>query len=161
MRGVQNCNVVGLLQFNFKKHLHVCGIRTTLESLDNTTTEEIKMNTLSKVTCARCSGTGKFSFHSTKGTVCFGCNGSKFQMIDMKKEAAKKNAAEKRKAEKVAKAEIVRAATYAVMAEMNVEFDNKFDIETCKGMHDLDMAVAEKYGKSIYAIRDERLNSDK
>lgn len=113
--------------------------------------------TLTKVTYRRCNGSGKFSFHLLRGTVCFGCEGTGFQMVDLKKEQARKTAAEKHQAALQEKREITIAATNAVLKEMNSVFDNKFDIETQLGIDQLNKACGEKFGKSIWIIRDERL----
>lgn len=115
------------------------------------------MKALTKVTCRRCGGSGKFSFHLVKGTVCFGCDGTGSQMVDLVKEQAKKSAAEKRQAAQQAKRDRVIAATAAVLCEMNSAFDNAFDTSTTLGVHLLNQAVARKFGKSIWVIRDERL----
>lgn len=115
------------------------------------------MTQLTKVTCRRCNGSGHYSFNLIRGTVCFGCNGEKFQMVDLAKEQAKKTAAEKRRASIEAKREITIAASVAVIAEMNKIFGNQFDTETELGIDQLNKAVAGKFGKSIWIIRNERL----
>jgi hypothetical protein len=55
---------------------------------------------LIKVTCARCNGTGQFSFNLLDGDVCYGCNGAKFVLktqaqINQAKYAAKAQAKKK------------------------------------------------------------------
>ena len=47
---------------------------------------------LTKVTCTRCDGSGKFSFNLSRGTVCFLCNGSKVILVDLVKQAKAKQA---------------------------------------------------------------------
>ena len=47
---------------------------------------------LTKVTCTRCDGSGKFSYNLTRGTVCFLCNGSKVTLVDLVKQAKAKQA---------------------------------------------------------------------
>lgn len=115
------------------------------------------MKTLTQVTCRRCNGSGNYSFNLLRGTVCFGCEGSGFQMVDAKKEEAKKVAAAKRQATQEASREKVIAATKVVKAELNAIFGNKFNIETELGTDLLNKAVGEKFKKSIWMIRDERL----
>jgi hypothetical protein len=112
---------------------------------------------LTKVTCRRCNGSGRYSFHIAKGTVCFGCNGLGSQMVDLKKELSQKKASEKRRLAKQEKRELVMAATTAVLKELNQVFNDVFDIETQLGIDQLNKAVGEKFGKSIWLIRDERL----
>lgn len=76
-----------------------------------------------KITCPRCNGSGHFSFNLVKGTVCFGCDGAGFKVVDGKKHAAA--VARKTKRDEAKKAEIAarvakanelyyaRQATYA------------------------------------------------
>lgn len=115
------------------------------------------MAVLTKVTCRRCNGSGCYSFNLIRGTVCFGCEGTGSQMIDLVKEQVKKTTSEKRHAAQVERRELVMAASAAVIAEMNGVFGNQFDIETQLGVDQLNKAVAGKFGKSIWIIRDERL----
>lgn len=55
-----------------------------------------------KITCPRCNGSGHFSFNLVKGTVCFGCDGAGFKLVDGKKHAAAVARKEKRAAAKKA-----------------------------------------------------------
>jgi hypothetical protein len=55
------------------------------------------------VTCTRCSGSGHFSFNLTRGTVCFGCNGSGLTQTTEDKIATAKLAKVKSDALKAAK----------------------------------------------------------
>jgi excinuclease UvrABC ATPase subunit len=112
----------------------------------------------SKVTCRRCGGSGKFSFHLTKGTVCFGCNGTGTQLVDLKKEAAAKARAAKRQAAQAARAETMRAAYNAVVAEMNALL-GPFDVDTPLGLDRLNQACGRKFGKALHVVRDERIKA--
>ncbi len=115
------------------------------------------MTTFTKVTCRRCNGTGRYSFNLLRGTVCFGCEGTGSQLVDLVKERSRMTAAQKRKIAQQAKRELIIAASAAVLAEMNEVFGNQFDIDTQLGIDHLNKAVAGKFGKSIWILRDERL----
>lgn len=45
-----------------------------------------------KITCSRCSGSGKFSFNLIRGDVCFGCSGLGYTMTTQEKITAAKKA---------------------------------------------------------------------
>jgi trimethylamine:corrinoid methyltransferase-like protein len=109
-----------------------------------------------KTTCTRCGGAGNYSFNLKDGTVCYGCNGSGFQMRDLAKDAraAAKNA--KSQAEKLAEQQACIAMTSLIIAELNPVY-GPFDVETMLGRDQLNCAVARATGKSLYKIRDERL----
>jgi hypothetical protein len=109
-----------------------------------------------KVTCRRCNGSGKYSFHLTRGTVCFSCNGSGVQLVDLKKEAAAKVRADKREAAQQAKREIMIAAWNETVAELNAEL-GPFDVSTELGIDQLNKACAGKYRKGIAQMRDDKL----
>lgn len=114
------------------------------------------MKQLTKQTCSRCGGSGKFSFNLVKGTVCFGCNGTGYQMVDATKEAAKKARAAKRNAVEQARREVMISALNSLVSEMNPLY-GPFDVSTQLGMQQLDYAVSAALGKSIYMIRNERV----
>jgi len=111
---------------------------------------------MEKQVCGRCGGSGKYSFNLIRGTVCFGCNGSGFQMVDPKKVAARKAAAAKRDANQQANRARVMAMSNEVIAEMNALY-GPFNVETELGIDQLNKAVATARNKSLWAIRDERL----
>lgn len=116
------------------------------------------MKALTKTTCTRCGGSGSFSFHLVRGTVCFGCEGTGFQMVDLKKQQERQAAAAKRQAEKEAFHANMRAAYEAVVAEMNALL-GPFDVTTQLGVHQLDQAVAKKFGRAMHVIRNERMKA--
>lgn len=118
------------------------------------------MTALTKVSCRRCKGSGRYSFNLLRGTVCFGCEGTGVQMVDLAREQAKKTATEKRRTAQQEKRELVMAASAAVLAEMNGMFGSLYDIETELGIDQLNKAVAGKFGRSIWVIRDERLAAE-
>lgn len=111
---------------------------------------------LTKQTCGRCGGSGKFSFHLVKGTVCFGCNGSGFQMVDAIKAAARKAKQAERAVQQQAARAKVSAMSDLVIAEMNAVY-GPFDVQTELGIDQLNKAVAAVTGKSLWIHRDERL----
>ena len=83
-------------------------------------TKERKMKT--KTICGRCGGSGNYSFNLIDGTVCYGRNGSGFQMVDLAAVAKKQAAAAKRQAAAAVNAEAFAAARSAVLTEMNAKF---------------------------------------
>lgn len=111
-----------------------------------------------KQTCGRCGGSGKYSFNLIRGTVCFGCNGSGSQMVDPAKVAARKAAQAKRDANQQANRARVMAMSAAVIEEMNTIY-GPFNTDTELGIDQLNKAVAMAQGKSLWAIRDERLSA--
>lgn len=116
---------------------------------------------LTKFTCSRCGGSGRYSFNLMHGTKCFGCNGAGYVMLDAKKEAA-------RQARK-AKAKEARKASDEKRQELVKYFQNKFSEEFGiplldgpegpKSVYDLGCAVMKKYGKNIGKFVVEALNS--
>lgn len=111
---------------------------------------------LTKVACRRCSGSGNYSFNLVRGTVCFACNGSGYQMVDLAAEKKRKAAADEKQAGQKARQELMKTAYYEVVSEMNKEL-GPFDVDTMLGVDLLNKAVATKYGKGLAAIRDERV----
>lgn len=112
-----------------------------------------------KVTCRRCGGGGNYSFNLRDGTMCYGCNGSGFQMVDLVKESARKQRAAIKQTEQLARQQAVIQMTERVFAEFNPIY-GPFDISTELGRDQLNCAVARALGKNIYRIRDERLNHE-
>jgi DnaJ-class molecular chaperone len=113
---------------------------------------------LTKKTCSRCSGTGNFSFNMIHGSMCYGCSGSGYVMVDEAAEAKKLAAAAKRDAAMFAKAEATRAASEIVINEMNAQL-GPFDVATALGVDQLNRAVYLKFGKTIWQIRDQKLRA--
>ena len=109
-----------------------------------------------KQNCSRCGGSGKFSFNQLHGDVCYGCTGSGFQMVDLAAVAKKQAAAAVRGEEANRKAGAVKEVTAAVKAELNSKF-GPFDITTEIGVELLNSAAVKNLGKTIWAIRDERM----
>ena len=64
---------------------------------------EEKTMSFTKYSCTRCGGSGKYSFHLIRGTVCFQCGGSGSKMIDLKNTVARQAAAAARHQSKVAR----------------------------------------------------------
>jgi len=102
-----------------------------------------------KQTCGRCGGSGNYSFNLRDGTVCYGCNGSGFQMVDLAAVAKKQAAAAKRQSSANAEREAYIAAMAAVRNEFNASFG--FDLTTVLGLDKLNTAVYRETGKDLVA----------
>jgi len=63
-----------------------------------------------KIICTRCNGSGHYSFNLVRGTVCFGCEGAGYKIVDGKKHAA----AQARKAKRLATQQAEMAERIAV-----------------------------------------------
>lgn len=112
---------------------------------------------LTKRTCTRCGGSGNYLYNHLHGTMCYGCNGTGVQMVDVKAEARKQAAAAKRTAAAEAKQEIVRAASAKTIETLNALY-GPFDINTELGRDQLNLATFRAIGKSIWQVRDELLS---
>lgn len=104
------------------------------------------MRELIKITCSRCGGSGRYSFNLVRGTVCFGCEGIGYRMVDAVKEARRLAAKAKRNAasEAVRERRIILAAQ--VRAELDAELGPFSDDE--KGSYDRVCACQRKHGKT-------------
>ena len=113
-----------------------------------------------KITCPRCAGSGQFSFHLTKGTVCFQCDGIGYLVVDQyeweKKEVARKIREEKRQAEIAARVAVGQVKWEALKAkykddprigsklrkEIEWQLENRdceqLAMQTYKGLQDID-----------------------
>lgn len=114
------------------------------------------MSKLTKVDCTRCSGSGTYSFNLVRGTVCFKCEGSGFQMIDLAVLARRKIADEKKQVMQAARAGMMKSAWAEVIAEMNA-MHGPFDVATALGVDMLNKATFIATGKALVKIRDERI----
>lgn len=105
------------------------------------------MNIETKITCTRCGGSGSFSFNLTRGTVCFGCNGAGFRMVD----AAKHAKAQIAKAVRDAKQAATMARRVELAAKLHAEMNALYGPfpSTEKGAYDLMCAVQRATGKTI------------
>ena len=105
------------------------------------------MNKATKITCTRCDGSGSFSFNLARGTVCFGCEGAGFVMVDAAKHAKAQAAKAIRNAKQAAT--MARRAELAakISAEMNAVY-GPFPA-TEKGAYELMCAVQRATGKTI------------
>ena len=101
-------------------------------------------------------GSGQYSFHLVKGTVCFKCNGSGFAMVDLKAEATRKEKAAASKAEKEAYHVEMRRLYEETVKEMNTIY-GPFDTDTLLGLDQLNKAVFQATGKTLVNLRDEKL----
>lgn len=105
------------------------------------------MTNTTKITCTRCGGSGSYSFNLIRGTVCFGCEGSGFVLVNAEKHAkaqARKAASDAiREATKVRRAELA-AKFYAEMNALYGPFPSNE-----KGSYDLMCAVQRATGKTI------------
>ncbi len=102
-----------------------------------------------KTTCGRCGGSGSYSFNLRDGTVCYGCMGSGFQLVDLNAVAKKQAAAANRLAKAMSQRDAYIAAMTAVKNEFNSEFG--FNLETALGVDQLNAAVYRKTGKNLVA----------
>lgn len=106
------------------------------------------MAKLIKAICTRCDGSGNFSFNLVRGTVCFGCEGAGFKMVDPVKVAAAARAKAKRKAAADALHAKLVPFTSIVVANIQRSFGPFEDTES--GWYGLDMACRRaNNGKSV------------
>lgn len=105
------------------------------------------MTKATKITCTRCGGSGSYSFNLARGTVCFGCEGVGFKMVDAEKHS------------KAQAARAIRDAKQSATMDLRIELANKLSAEmnalygpfpaTEKGSYDLMIAVKRATGKTI------------
>lgn len=103
--------------------------------------------TTTKITCTRCGGSGSFSFNLSRGTVCFGCEGSGFKLVDAAKHAKAQTEKAIRGAKQAATMTLRAEIAARIRSEMNAQF-GPFP-ETEKGAYDLMAAVQRATGKTI------------
>jgi hypothetical protein len=109
-----------------------------------------------KQTCGRCGGSGNYSFNPKDGTVCYGCNGSGFVMVDLAKLAKLEAKRAEKHAAQAARCKAYSEAYRAVIAEFNPVY-GPFDVTTELGVDQLNCAIYRATGKGIAKIRDERM----
>jgi Ni,Fe-hydrogenase I small subunit len=108
-----------------------------------------------KITCTRCGGSGSYSFNLARGTVCFGCEGAGFVMVNAQKHAKAQVAKAARKAE--------AAATMARRAELAAKISAEMDAlygpfpANEKGAYDRMVAVKRATGMTIGDMVNEAL----
>ena len=111
---------------------------------------------LTKVPCRRCGGSGEYSYNLIHGTMCYGCMGKGYQMVDLEAERKRQiTNAQKQAARQQYHAE-VRAVTDALAVEMNPKY-GPFDISTALGLEKLSNSIYKATGKNLFQHRDERL----
>jgi Ni,Fe-hydrogenase I small subunit len=108
-----------------------------------------------KITCTRCNGSGSYSFNLTRGTVCFGCEGAGFQMVNAAKHAKAQAAKALRAAQQAATMTRRMELAAKIRAEMNALY-GPFPL-TEKGAFDLMVACQRATGKTIGDMVDEAL----
>lgn len=109
-----------------------------------------------KVICSRCNGSGHYSFNLARGTVCFGCEGTGFKMVDAAeyaKKLAKNIAIGKKRAAQDALRQQIAAELYA---EKNAQYGPFPNNE--RGAYDLWVACMQNEGKSIGDMVNAKLN---
>jgi len=114
--------------------------------------------TIEKQTCPRCGGSGKYSFNLMHGSMCYGCKGTGYVMVDKAAQAKNKLAKEKRQEQQKAIQAKTKAAYDSIADEMN-KIHGPFDLTTELGHHQLNQAVYKQHGKDIYRLRDERMKN--
>ena len=82
--------------------------------------QKVKNDTPVKVTCARCAGSGKYSFNLIHGDKCLGCSGRGYVMSTVGKEKAK----EKRRAKAEEKAKSDAELRKQKESEMAASWEN-------------------------------------
>ena len=110
-----------------------------------------------KVPCRRCGGSGHFSYNLIHGTMCYGCHGTGYQMIDLAAEKKRQQTAERNREIRQQYHDEVRMVTNAYAEELLKKHQWKFNIDTPLGFDQLNKAVADTYKKSFWVMRDERL----
>jgi len=105
------------------------------------------MTKATKITCTRCGGSGSYSFNLTRGTVCFGCEGAGFVMVDATKHAKAKTAKALRDAKQAATMTRRMELAAKISAKMNILYGPFPSNE--KGAYDLMCAVQRATGKTI------------
>jgi hypothetical protein len=115
------------------------------------------MENLTKATCSRCGGSGRYSFNLTRGTVCFKCNGAGFVMVNLKNEARNTRAKELRDSLARERMAMMSAAYHEVVKQMNA-IHHIENVDTALGIQTLDYAVIKATGRSIAQHRDELIS---
>jgi hypothetical protein len=110
-----------------------------------------------KATCTRCGGSGSYSFNLTRGTVCFGCEGSGFVLVNAAKQAKADAARAIRNAKQAAQATRRAELAAAISAEMNALYGPFPD--TALGHQDLQWACQRATGKTTGQMVQEALNA--
>jgi Ni,Fe-hydrogenase I small subunit len=100
-----------------------------------------------KATCPRCGGSGSYSFNLTRGTVCFGCEGAGFVMVNAAKQAKADAARAIRNAKQAAQATLRAELAASIGAEMNALYGPFPDTE--RGTYDLMTACQRATGKTV------------
>ena len=107
--------------------------------------------------CGRCCGKGYIpAFGHVAGGTCFNCMGRGFFVVNVAAEQRKQAAQAKREAAAAARAEMMRTAFAAVVAEMNATF-GPFEVATARGLDALNCAVARATGKDLGQHRNQRI----
>lgn len=109
--------------------------------------------------CGRCCGKGYIpAFGHVAGGTCFNCMGRGFFVVNVAAEQRKQKAADARRAQSEARAEMMKAAFAAVVAEMNATF-GPFEVATARGLDALNCAVARATGKDLGQHRNQRITA--
>lgn len=123
-----------------------------------TFTQYLREASLSRVPCRRCGGSGKFSYNLLHGTMCYGCRGTGYQMVDLERERKAAATRETTRERRQAYHDAMRQAYEELEQAFNAIY-GPFDIMTPKGAQDLNYAVARATGKNIAAHRDALVKS--
>lgn len=119
--------------------------------------EHLNEGLKTKVPCRRCGGSGKFSYNVIHGTMCYGCRGTGYQMIDVAAEKKRQQTAERKREIRQQYHDEVSAVTKAYAQELAKKHHWSFNLDTELGLDQFNRAVSQIYGKSFWLLRDERL----
>ena len=119
-----------------------------------------RMSTLTKVPCRRCGGSGHFAYNLIHGTMCYGCRGTKYQMVDLDAERKRRETSAAKRQKLLQYHDEVRAVSDAVADEFNAKYGPvPASIDTTLGLDQLNRLVSQKTGKSLWLHRDDRLKA--
>lgn len=122
-----------------------------------TFTQFLREGVKTKVPCRRCGGSGKFSYNLQHGTMCYGCRGTGYQMVDLAAEKKRQQTAAMKRERMEQYHQEVRAVTDAYANELMQKHRWSFDLERELGWDQLNKAVADHYHQSFWRLRDQRL----
>lgn len=109
------------------------------------------------VPCARCQGSGQYSFNPVDGTVCYGCRGTGTRYVNLARVAQTRARRVARDARRAAYHDAFRTFTHTYAQTLLVEHGWSFDLDTERGWDGLNHACATTYGEGFWHRRDRLL----